>query len=65
MGIAILTNLLGFPFSFGVFQEYYSTHEPISSDSSGVAVIGTTATVSVRAFLCVFVLTGDRESCTR
>ncbi|KAG9236766.1 MFS monocarboxylate transporter [Amylocarpus encephaloides] len=34
----------GFPFSFGVFQEYYSTHEPFSSDPSGIAVIGTTAT---------------------
>ncbi|RDL35425.1 uncharacterized protein BP5553_07356 [Venustampulla echinocandica] len=34
----------GFPFSFGVFQEYYSTHEPFSSNPSGIAVIGTTAT---------------------
>lgn len=35
----------GFPFSFGVFQEYYSTHEPFSADPKGIAVIGTTATV--------------------
>ncbi|KAF4635406.1 hypothetical protein G7Y89_g2692 [Cudoniella acicularis] len=34
----------GFPFSFGVFQEYYSTHEPFASNPSGIAVIGTTAT---------------------
>ncbi|KAH6681406.1 major facilitator superfamily domain-containing protein [Halenospora varia] len=34
----------GFPFSFGVFQEYYSTHEPFSSKPSGIAAIGTTAT---------------------
>ncbi|KUJ19832.1 MFS monocarboxylate transporter [Mollisia scopiformis] len=34
----------GLPFSFGVFQEYYTTHEPFSSQSSGIAVIGTTAT---------------------
>jgi len=35
----------GFPFSFGVFQEYYTTHEPFSNKSSGIAIIGTTATV--------------------
>ncbi|KAL8680718.1 MAG: hypothetical protein Q9186_003117 [Xanthomendoza sp. 1 TL-2023] len=33
----------GFPFSFGVFQQYYSTHEPFRSDGSGIAVIGTLA----------------------
>jgi hypothetical protein len=35
----------GFPFSFGVFQEYYTTHEPFASEPSGIAIIGTTATV--------------------
>ncbi|KAH7149022.1 major facilitator superfamily domain-containing protein [Dactylonectria estremocensis] len=30
----------GFPFAFGVFQDYYSTHEPFSG-SSEIAVIGT------------------------
>ncbi|KAL8790614.1 MAG: hypothetical protein Q9213_000461 [Squamulea squamosa] len=34
----------GFPFSFGVFQEYYSTHEPFKSKPSGIAVIGTSST---------------------
>lgn len=34
----------GFPFSFGVFETYYSSHEPFSSDGAGVAAIGTTAT---------------------
>ncbi|KAL8820163.1 MAG: hypothetical protein Q9223_001553 [Gallowayella weberi] len=34
----------GFPFSFGVFQEYYSTHEPFRSKPSGLAVIGTSST---------------------
>lgn len=37
----------GFPLSFGVFQVYYSTHEPFShesSQSSGIAAPGTTAT---------------------
>ena len=33
----------GFPFSFGIFQEYYSTHEPFASRPSGIAAIGTTA----------------------
>lgn len=37
----------GFPFSFGVFQEYYTTHEPFSKKHSGVAIIGTTATVQL------------------
>ncbi|KAM3540998.1 hypothetical protein ARSEF1564_006093 [Beauveria bassiana] len=32
----------GFPFSFGVFQSYYSTHEPFAG-SSQIAVIGTCA----------------------
>lgn len=32
----------GFPFSFGVFQDYYSTHEPFKG-SSNIAVIGTCA----------------------
>ncbi|KAI5861185.1 MFS general substrate transporter [Durotheca rogersii] len=30
----------GFPFAFGVFQDYYSTHEPFVG-SSNIAVIGT------------------------
>ncbi|RMZ71552.1 MFS monocarboxylate transporter [Pyrenophora seminiperda CCB06] len=34
----------GFPFSYGVFQEYYSTHEPFAGDSN-VAVIGTCAMI--------------------
>ncbi|KAF2100280.1 MFS general substrate transporter [Rhizodiscina lignyota] len=33
----------GFPFSYGILQEYYSTHEPFVSKPSGVAAIGTTA----------------------
>ena len=35
----------GFLFSFGVFQEYYSTNEPFVSEASSVAQIGTFATV--------------------
>lgn len=34
----------GFPFSFGVFETYYSSHAPFSADASGIAAIGTTAT---------------------
>ncbi|KAL7916267.1 major facilitator superfamily domain-containing protein [Trichoderma velutinum] len=32
----------GFPFAFGIFQSYYSTHEPFKGSSS-IAAIGTTA----------------------
>jgi hypothetical protein len=42
--------LLGFPFSFGVFQEYYSNHEPFSSAPSGIATVGTTALVREISF---------------
>ena len=34
----------GFPFSFGVFQQYYSTHLPFSSEPNGIAIVGTSAT---------------------
>ena len=34
----------GFAFSFGVLQEYYTNHEPFSSNPSGIATIGTVAT---------------------
>ena len=40
----MLLSNSGFPFSFGIFQEYYSTHEPFSKDHSSIAIIGTTAT---------------------
>ncbi|PQE26869.1 MFS monocarboxylate transporter protein [Rutstroemia sp. NJR-2017a BVV2] len=34
----------GFPFAFGVFQSYYSTHAPFDRNPKGIAVIGTCAT---------------------
>ena len=34
----------GFAFSFGVLQEYYTTHEPFSAQPGGIATIGTVAT---------------------
>ena len=37
--------LWGFPFSFGVLQDYYSTHLPISLHSAGVSAVGTTCSV--------------------
>ena len=40
-----LSHLLGFPFSFGVLRDYYSTHLPISRYASGVSAIGTTCSV--------------------
>ncbi len=36
---------VGFGFSFGVFQDYYSTHAPFAG-SGGIAVIGTLTTAS-------------------
>ncbi|KAK4497228.1 hypothetical protein PRZ48_011678 [Zasmidium cellare] len=48
LGCFMLDGIVwGFPLSFGVFQVYYSTHEPFShgaSQNSGIAAIGTTAT---------------------
>ena len=41
----ILEGLVwGFPFAFGVFQEYYATDELFSQDESSLAAIGTTQT---------------------
>uniref|UniRef100_A0A8H7TWL1 Major facilitator superfamily (MFS) profile domain-containing protein n=1 Tax=Bionectria ochroleuca TaxID=29856 RepID=A0A8H7TWL1_BIOOC len=46
----------GFPFSFGVFQDYYQTHEPFAG-SSGIATIGTCAIgVSYMGFPLVVLL---------
>ena len=36
--------ILGFPFAFGVFQDYYRSHEPFAG-SSGIVAIGTCALV--------------------
>ena len=38
--------LWGFPFSFGVLQDYYTNHQPISLHSAGVSAVGTTCSVS-------------------
>ena len=35
----------GFPFSFGVLQDYYSNHKPISLHPAGVSAVGTTCSV--------------------
>ncbi|KAK4962916.1 hypothetical protein LTR10_000543 [Elasticomyces elasticus] len=34
----------GFPYCYGIFQTYYSTHEPFASEPAGIATISTTAT---------------------
>jgi len=34
----------GFAFSFGVLQEYYTTHEPFAAHPAGIPAVGTTAT---------------------
>ncbi|KAI0382799.1 putative MFS monocarboxylate transporter [Hypomontagnella monticulosa] len=33
----------GFPFSYGVFQSYYSSHPPFSENPGGLPAVGTTA----------------------
>ena len=38
----------GLPFSYGVFEKHFSSHEPLSSES-GIATIGTTALVNTQA----------------
>ncbi|KAK4977559.1 hypothetical protein LTR42_001929 [Elasticomyces elasticus] len=44
-GCFIINVLIwGFAFSFGVLQEYYTSHEPFSSQPQGLATVGTTAT---------------------
>jgi hypothetical protein len=42
----------GFGFSFGVFQDYYTTHAPFAG-SGGVAVIGTLTTVRQAVYMVV------------
>lgn len=39
----LTVHLTGFPFSYGVFQEYYSNIPEFSTNTSGIAVIGTSA----------------------
>lgn len=39
----LMLTLLGFPLTFGVFQNYYSTHPPFAG-ANNIAVIGTCAT---------------------
>jgi MFS family permease len=34
----------GFPFSFGVFQSYYTTHLPFSDHAHSIVVVGTCST---------------------
>lgn len=41
----LIQSLVGFGFSFGVFQDFYTTHEPFAG-SGDIAVIGTTTLVS-------------------
>ncbi|KIM99724.1 hypothetical protein OIDMADRAFT_165885 [Oidiodendron maius Zn] len=38
----IETLLWGFPFSYGVLQDYYITHEPFKGHDKGVSAVGTT-----------------------
>jgi MFS family permease len=42
--IDLISSIIGFPYSFGVFNRYYSSHSLFSGSSASVATIGTTAT---------------------
>ncbi|KAJ5081277.1 hypothetical protein NUU61_009541 [Penicillium alfredii] len=39
-GFFLEVMVWGFPFSFGVFQEYYTTHEPFRQGASSISLIG-------------------------
>lgn len=39
----------GFPFSYGVFEDYYSTHEPFAG-KSGIPAVGSSALVGIPHF---------------
>ncbi|KAL8919405.1 MAG: hypothetical protein Q9208_006783 [Pyrenodesmia sp. 3 TL-2023] len=44
-GCFLIEGLIwGLPFSYGVFQKYYTEHEPFSQNPHGIAAIGTTTT---------------------
>ncbi|KAB8237138.1 major facilitator superfamily domain-containing protein [Aspergillus alliaceus] len=49
----------GFPFSYGIFHDYYSSHEPFMSQPSGIAAIGTSA-MGIMYFGCNFCFLGIR-----
>lgn len=45
-----LTRVIeGLPFSYGVFQKYYSDHMQFSSQSSQIASVGTTTLVRIES----------------
>ncbi|KAJ5179220.1 hypothetical protein N7492_002430 [Penicillium capsulatum] len=39
-GFFLEVMVWGFPFSFGVLQDYYTSHEPFSQDASSVSLVG-------------------------
>jgi len=38
----------GLPFSYGVFEKYYSEHEHFAKQPGGIAAVGTTTTASLK-----------------
>src|SRR5436190_23080162 len=56
--------LWGFPFSFGVLQDYYTNHQPIARRPAGVSAVGTTCSVSLLSSPRITLLTTQRASCT-
>jgi hypothetical protein len=43
--INLLTSTLGFSIAFGIFQEYYTTHDVLQGSKGDLATVGTTSTV--------------------
>lgn len=56
--------LWGFPFSFGVLQDYYANHEPISAHTAGISAVGTTCSVGPEFSLSRPSANKSRASCT-
>ncbi len=45
--ISHISQMLGFPYSFGVLKDYYTNNTPISSHPHGISAVGTTCSVSL------------------
>jgi hypothetical protein len=41
----LLTSTLGFSTVFGIFQEYYTTHDVLQGSKGDLATVGTSSTV--------------------
>ncbi|KAF2206333.1 hypothetical protein CERZMDRAFT_115779 [Cercospora zeae-maydis SCOH1-5] len=56
----INATIWGFALSFGVLQEFYTSHEPFSSKPAGIAAIGTTCTGIMYLTMPIFLVAFQR-----